>query len=89
MVSALLVWRNSSAAMSLPSMLRVNFLLTVTPSASPQMRTAGAGRRYLGIAVAASIEEILRPHVDAVGVDVAAIVEIDRGKGISLQSACS
>ena len=30
----------------------------------------------------ANVEKILRPHIDAAGIDVAAMIEIDRRKGI-------
>ena len=78
MVSALLVRRNSSAAIGLPSISSVNFRLSGSPSARPQMRQPVAGRRHFRIGVAADVEEILRPDVDRVGAEVAAMIEIDR-----------
>ena len=84
MVSALLVRRNSSAAIGFAvDLQREFFVQTIAVRQSPDP-AAGAARRHLGIAVAAGVEEILRPHVNAAGVDVAAMIQIDRGEGISL-----
>ena len=66
-VSALLVRRNSSAAIVLPSISSVNFRLSGSPSAKPQIRQPVAARRHFRIGIAADVEQVLRPDVDAVG----------------------
>ena len=64
MVSALLVRRNSSAAIGLPSISSVNLRFSGSPSAIPRCGQPVAARRHLLITVAADVEVILRPDVD-------------------------
>ena len=82
MVSGLLVRRNSSAAICLPSTFSVNFRLQRGAARQSPDADAVAGRRHFAVGVAAALEEELRPDVDRASIGVAAMVEIDRGKRI-------
>ena len=73
-VSALLVRRNSSAAICLPSISSVNLRLQTSAVRQAPNAAAGAARRHLGIAVAAGVEKVLRPDVNLMGADVAAMI---------------
>ena len=42
----------------------------------------GTGRRHFAVCITAGVEEVLRPHINRTGINVAAVIEIDRGERI-------